>query len=193
MNGVHHIQKSLKNVLYMENHTPGTPDLALPPEDAATATAIATAVISHAKQKIWVGTAFNNASIAAKAPKFPTTIGENDDGTAVTEITTQDQLNELTRIQANVGNQMSDLIGKLSREWLIALPGTNGIAYPNHYASSYANKLILSYDLKYATPGVDPDLGPSFTNPNIVVNENYSDFEHDSVSWNKFTPFTNLV
>ena len=31
---------------------------------------------------------------------------------AVTEITTQDQLNEVTHIQANLKNQMSDLIGK---------------------------------------------------------------------------------
>ena len=54
--------------------------------------------------------------IAAKAIKFPTTIGLNDDdGTAVTEIT-QDQLNEFTRIKANLGNQMSDLLGKLGRE-----------------------------------------------------------------------------
>ena len=56
------------------------------------------------------------ASIAAKAIKFPTTIGENDDGTAVTEITTQGQLNEFTRIQANLGNHISDLIGKLGRK-----------------------------------------------------------------------------
>ena len=56
------------------------------------------------------------AFIAAKAIKFPTTIGLNDDdGTAVTEIT-QDQLNEFTRIKANLGNQMSDLLGKLGRE-----------------------------------------------------------------------------
>ena len=67
------------------------------------------------KQRTSVGAV--NASIAAKALKFPTTIGENDDGsTAVTEITTQDQLNEFTHIQANLGNQMSDIISKLSPE-----------------------------------------------------------------------------
>ena len=83
---------------------------------------------------------------------------------------------------------MSDLIGKLSREWLIALPGANGTAHLNNYASSNARKLILSCDLKCATLGVDPDIGPSFSNPDIVVNEDYSDFEHGSVSWNKFVP-----
>ena len=72
--------------------------------------------IIHTKQGTLVGAALNNTSIAAKALKFPTIIGENDDGTTVTEITTQYQLNELNRIKANVRNQMSDLIGKLSRE-----------------------------------------------------------------------------
>ena len=92
--------------------------MGLIPEDAATATAtaIATAAVSHAKQRTSVGAALNNASIAAKTLKFPTTIGANNDGTAVTEITTQDQLNEITRINANLGNQMSDIIGKLSRK-----------------------------------------------------------------------------
>ena len=56
-------------------------------EDAAAATAIATTTISHAKQRPSIGSALNNASIAAKVLKFPTIIGENDDGTAITEIT----------------------------------------------------------------------------------------------------------
>ena len=90
--------------------------MGLTPEDAATATAIATAAISHTKQRTLVGSVLNNTSITAKALKFPTTFGENDDSTAVTEITTQDQLNEITRINANLGNQMSDIIGKLSCE-----------------------------------------------------------------------------
>ena len=98
--------------------TDATPDSGLTPEDAAAATAIATAINNTfaAKQRTSVGAA--NASITSKALKFPTTIGENDDGgTAVTEITTQqDQINEITRINANLGNQFSDIISKLSRE-----------------------------------------------------------------------------
>ena len=91
-----------------------TPDLGLTLGDAAAAVAIATAasVITTAKQRT-TGAALTAASIAAKAIKFPTTIGENNDnGTAVTKIT-QDQLNEFTRIQANLGNQMPDFLGKL--------------------------------------------------------------------------------
>ena len=91
-----------------------TPDSGLTHEDAAAAVAIGNAFA--AKQRASVGAA--NASITSKALKFPTTIGENDDGgTAVTEITTQqDQINEINRNQANLSNQYSDIISKLSRE-----------------------------------------------------------------------------
>ena len=94
-----------------------TPGLGLTPADAAASTAIATAgtAIYNAKHRT-AGAALNAASIAAKVIKFPTTIVKNDDGTAVTEIITQDQLDEFTRIQANLGNKMSDLIGKHCRE-----------------------------------------------------------------------------
>ena len=81
-------------------------------EDASAATAIATSApaIKNVKQRT-TGTALTASSIAAKAFKFPTTIGENDDGgTAVTEIT-QNQLNEFTSVQANLGNQISDSLG----------------------------------------------------------------------------------
>ena len=40
----------------------------------------------------------------------------SQDQSNVPGITTQDQLNELTRIQTNLGYQISDLIGKLGRE-----------------------------------------------------------------------------
>ena len=70
------------------------PDSGPIPEDAAAATAIAkaTAAINNAKQRT-ARAAVNAAPIDAEAIKFPTTICENDDdGTAVTEIT-EDQLN----------------------------------------------------------------------------------------------------
>ena len=95
-----------------------TLDSGLTPEDTAAATAIGTAISNAhaAKQRTSVGAA--NASITSKALTFPTTIGENDDGgTTVTEITTQqDQINEIIRINDNLGNPMSDIISKLSRE-----------------------------------------------------------------------------
>ena len=40
----------------------------------------------------------------------------SQDHSNVPGITTQDQFNELTRIQTNLGYQMSDLIGKLGRK-----------------------------------------------------------------------------
>ena len=91
--------------------------MGLTPEDAAAATTIATAAaaINNTKQRT-VRAALNAASIATKAIKLPTTIGENDDGTIVSEITTQDQLNEISRINTDLVNQMSDFIGKISRE-----------------------------------------------------------------------------
>ena len=68
---------------------------------AATAAAIATTGQKTA------GAALNAATTAARAIKFPTIINNDtstgDDGTAVTEIT-QDQANEITLIQANLGN-----------------------------------------------------------------------------------------
>ena len=79
-----------------------TPDSGLTPGDAAAAASIATAAaaITTANQKT-TGAAL---IAAAKAIKFPTAIGENNDnGTAVTKIT-QDQLNEINRLQANIGN-----------------------------------------------------------------------------------------
>ena len=88
--------------------------MGLTPEDTATATAIVTAAAAtnNVKQRT-AGAAPNAASIAAKAIKFPITIGKNDDdGTTVIEII-QDQLDESTRIQAILGNRLSDLLGKL--------------------------------------------------------------------------------
>ena len=82
-----------------------TPDSGLTPEDAAAATFIATAAaaINNTKQRI-AGTALNAASVTTKAIKFPITIGGNYGNTTVAEIATQDQLNEFTYIQANLGN-----------------------------------------------------------------------------------------
>ena len=91
-----------------------TPNSGVTSEDADAAYYIATiaAAITTVKQRT-SRLALTAAFIAAKAIKFPTTIGEiDDDGTAVTKIT-KDQLHEFTRIQANLGNQMSDFLGKL--------------------------------------------------------------------------------
>ena len=35
---------------------------------------------------------------------------------------------------------------------------------------------------------VDPDIGSNSKNLDILINEDYSDFEHGSVSWSKFAP-----
>ena len=108
----------------MENPTPGTttdpgrlPALTtwISLGDAAAAAAItkATATITTNKKRT-AGAALMAASIAAKANKSPIIIGEDtgidDDGTAVTE-TTQDQMNEINRIQANLGNYKTSING----------------------------------------------------------------------------------
>ena len=62
--------------------------------------------------------------------------------------------------------------------------------YPHYCASSNARKLIISCDLilKCANLDVDPDIGSSFTNLDILVNEDYSDIGNGSVLWSKFSP-----
>ena len=57
--------------------------------------------------------------------------GGQQERPAVPGITTQDQLNELTRIQANLRYHMSDLIGKLSRDLVEEKEGTLSDDYSN--------------------------------------------------------------
>ena len=103
------------------------PGSSLTPEDAAAVTAIVTAiastistspttiaVISVTGQKT-AGVALAAASTAAKAIKLPTTIEDDGGtiGTATTEIT-QNQANEIHRIQANLYNYATSIEGMSS-------------------------------------------------------------------------------